>query len=270
MKKINLSVALAVYNEEKNLEACLKSIQDIAGEIIVVDGGSVDKTVQIAEKYKAKVIKTSNPPMFHINKQKALDACQGKWILQLDADEIVTEKLKEEIKKIIGQKKQAVSGYYLPRKNYLLGKWLQKGGAYPDCVIRFFKKDKGEFPLESVHEQIRIKGKTGYLKNDLIHLPYPTFSEYIRKANTYTSLTAEKMKENKIKLDFLTSLKYLFIKPLATFFNLFFKHKGFLDGLPGFVWAFFSALHHSIAYIKYRKQERSAEKTPGHRQRGFS
>ena len=89
-KKITLSVAIAVYNEEKNLGACLSSIASIADEIVLVDGGSTDNTIEIARKFTSKIIRTDNPPIFHLNKQKALDACTGDWILQLDADEVVT------------------------------------------------------------------------------------------------------------------------------------------------------------------------------------
>src|SRR3990167_817886 len=100
-KKVTLSVAIAVYNEEKNLESCLLSVESIANEIVVVDGGSTDNTVEIASKFTSHIIKTDNPPIFHINKQKALDACRGEWILQLDADEVVTPELREEILSLI-------------------------------------------------------------------------------------------------------------------------------------------------------------------------
>lgn len=246
-----LSVALAVYNEESNLTACLESVKDIADEIVVVDGGSTDKTVEIAKRFGAKVIQADNPPIFHINKQKAIDACTGDWILQLDADEVISKELKKEVVDV-SRSKTDISGYWIPRKNYLLGKWLKKGGAHPDYVIRFFRKGKGSFPCKSVHEQIEIDGEVGYLKNNLIHNAYPTFSEYIRKANTYTTLTAKMMKKAGI-------IEYLFIKPTMTFFRLFFRHKGFMDRFPGFVWAFFSALHYPIAYIKYRELKTKEE-----------
>ena len=126
-KKIMLSVALAVNNEENNIRACLSSIADIAGEIVVVDGGSTDKTAEIAKEFGAKIIQTDNPPIFHINKQKALDACQGDWIIQLDADEVVTGELKKEIEVIITNQ-EPINGYYIPRRNYFLGHFMRKGG----------------------------------------------------------------------------------------------------------------------------------------------
>jgi len=252
MKKI--SVAIATFNEEKNIEKCLKSIVSWVDEIVVVDGSSNDKTVQIVREYGAKVIISDNPAIFHINKQKAVDLCTNEWILQLDADEIVTKELKNEIIQAIN-KQSAINGYYLSRKNFLLGKWMKKGGLYPDFVIRLFKKGKGRFPAKSVHEQIKIDGEVSFLKNNLIHYAYSDFSEYIRKANIYTSLTVEEFKQNKLQINFLNNVKYIFLLPVWTFITIFFRHLGFLDGFPGFVWAFFSALHKQIAYIKYWEQK---------------
>lgn len=251
-----ISVAIATFNEEKNIGRCLDSVKDWVDEIVVVDGGSSDKTVKIAKKYGAKAIVTDNPPIFHVNKQKAVNACSSEWILQLDADEEVPLSLQEEIEKILKKCDGKTMGYYLPRKNFLLGCLMRKGGLYPDCVIRLFKKGKGRFPCESVHEQIKIDGEVRCLKNELIHNAYPTFSEYLRKANAYTSLTADRFAEEKLKINLYTMLACLIIKPLRTFLNLYIRHLGFLDGFPGFVWAFFSALHNPIAYIKYWEQRK--------------
>ena len=137
-----ISVVLAVYNEEDNLSSCLESIRDLADEIVIVDGGSVDRTLDIAQQFKAKIIKSNNPPNFHINKNKAIDAASGNWILQLDADEVVTEGLAEEIKKVIS-KESEINGYWIPRKNFFLGRFLKKGGQYPDYTLRLYKKGKG-------------------------------------------------------------------------------------------------------------------------------
>ncbi len=248
MKKI--SVAIATFNEEKNIGPCLETVKDWVSEIVVVDGGSTDKTVAIAEKYGAKVTTTDNPPIFHINKQKAIDQCSGDWILQLDADEIVTPELRDEIKKIIKQDR-AKAGYFLPRRNYFLGRWMKKGGLYPDNVIRFFKKGKARLPCKSVHEQMAIDGEVGYLKNELIHNPFPNFSEYLNKANRYSSLLAEEYAKKHLKTNIFALIKYLFVVPGLTFINLYFRNLGFLDGFPGFVFALFSALQKKAGYVKY-------------------
>lgn len=248
--KKKLSVALAVYNEEENLSKCLESVKDLADEIVVVDGGSNDKTIEIAKQYGAKIIKADNPIIFHINKQKAVAACTKDWILQLDADEIVSRDLKKEIQEIL-KTNLAFAGFYISRENSLLGRKMKKGGMWPDYVIRLFKNGKGKFPCQTVHEQIAIEGEVGYLKNPLIHNAYPDFSEYLKKANTYTSLTAFKMKEEKMTPGFGLFIKYFFLKPIQTFSTLYIRHQGFLDGFPGFAWALFSALHFPISYIKF-------------------
>lgn len=248
-KKINLSVVLATFNEEANLAKCLTAINDIAQEIIVVDGTSTDKTVKIALKYKARVITTTNKPNFHINKQMAIAAARGKWILQLDADEVVDEELKAEILKVLKHTDE-YNGYWLKRKNYFLGTFLTKGGQYPDPLIRFFKNGKGKLPQISVHEQIEIEGKVGKLEGHLLHYNAPTFKRYLLNANRYTDLTALVLKHNNVKLNRYNDFQYLFIKPVNTFLNIYFRHSGFIDGFPGFVFALFSGLHFALAYMK--------------------
>ena len=174
-KKITLSVAIATFNEEKNIDACLTAVsqastvssaEPLADEIVIVDGGSSDTTCDIAKKYHATIIHTGNPPVFHINKQKTFDACHGEWILQLDADEIVTEELQKEILHVIQEQasmnQQPISGYYIPRKNFFWGHFMKKGGQYPDYVIRLIRNGKAHFPCKSVHEQIEVDGTVGY------------------------------------------------------------------------------------------------------------
>jgi glycosyltransferase involved in cell wall biosynthesis len=144
---MNLSIALAVYNEEDNLGPCLDSVKDIADEIVIVDGTSTDQTAQVAAKYGAKVLLEENRDNFHINKQHAIDACKHDWILQLDADERVSTMLATEIKNIVASNPPVTADvYYLKRRNYFLGRWLNKGGAYPDPVIRLFRKGKFTLP----------------------------------------------------------------------------------------------------------------------------
>ncbi len=251
-KKITLSVAIATFNEGKNIDACLASIRGFADEIIVVDGGSSDATCEIAEKYHATIIHTDNPPIFHINKQKALDACQGKWILQLDADEVVTKELKEEIQEKM-RKEEKYNGYYIPRRNYFWGHFMKKGGQYTDYVIRLVKRGYAKFPCNSVHEQIEVDGTVGYLKEPMLHYSYKTKEDYWKKADSYTTLTAGEMKTTGVPNNLKTWILYMKIKPIQTFLSLFIRHKGFMDGWYGFLFSFWSALHFPIAYKKYRK-----------------
>jgi len=254
---MKLSVVLATYNEEKNIKDCLNSVKDLADEIVVVDGSSSDQTRNIAKELGAKVFKVKNQLMFHINKQKALDLAKGEWILQLDADERITPELKEEIQSTINNQQSTIDAFFIPRKNYFLTKFLTKGGQYPDYVIRLVKKEKAYFPCKSVHEQIEVKGNVGHLKNPLIHWAYRSLASYIKRANHYTDLTAKELLEKKVGFSLFTQLKYLIWLPAVTFFKIFIRHKGFIDGFAGFVFALFSGLHYPIAYIKYWELKRA-------------
>jgi glycosyltransferase involved in cell wall biosynthesis len=252
--KTTLSVTLATYNESKNITRCLEAINDIATEIIVVDGQSQDNTVSLIKKFKnAQVISTVNKPMFHINKQIGISACKGDWILQLDADEIVTPELKKEIESYLKKDINEVeeNGFWIPRKNYFLGTFLKKGGQYPDPTIRFYKNGKAHLPCKDVHEQAEVDGLVGWLKNDLEHYADTSFSLYLLRANRYTTLLAQELKENKVKINILNGINYYFIKPSWWFLKTYFRHRGYVDGFPGFVFSYFSALRFPIAYNKY-------------------
>lgn len=247
---MKLSVVLATYNEQDNIGKCLESVKSLADEIVVVDGSSQDHTRKIAKSFGARVIKTANRPMFHTNKQMAIDAAKGDWILQLDADEVIDPELVEEIKKVI-TKNSKYPAFELKRKNFFLGKWLKKGGQYPDPLIRLFKKGKARLPQKSVHEQMEVDGEIGMVKGHLIHYTAPTFSRYLRNANRYTTLTAKQFQNESVNLHLFNIIKYLIIKPTITFIKIFIRHKGFMDGFEGFIFALFSGLHWPIAYMKY-------------------
>jgi len=245
-----LSVVLATFNEEKNLSDCLDSIRDLADEIVVVDGGSSDKTIKIARQYGAKVKITTNKPIFHINKQMAIDMASKDWILQLDADERLTPELKKEIKSRIKNKELRINGYWIPRKNWFLGRFLTKGGQYPDYTLRLYRRGKGRLPQKTVHEQAFVEGKTGYLKNPLIHIADPSFSRYLIRFNRYTDLIARELRERKIGYNPIMAVKYILALPLWWFFLSYIRHKGFMDSWQGFVFSFFSSLRFPIGYIK--------------------
>lgn len=247
MQKI--SVVLAVFNEECNLEDCLLSIKDLAWEIVIVDGGSSDKTLEIAKKYQAKIIHAKNTPVFHINKNIAIDEALGDWILQLDADEVVTKDLAEEIKNIL-RKDLKINGYWIPRSNFFLTRFLKKGGQYPDYTLRFYRRGKGRLPGNDVHEQAIVQGKVGYLKNDLLHLRDKDFSIYLNRFNRYTDLLTTQLKQSGIKINFFSFLNYMFIKPVFWFIKSYIRHRGYVDGFPGFIFALFSSLRFPVTYMK--------------------
>lgn len=280
-----LSVVLATYNEENNIADCLKSVHEIADEIVIVDGGSEDKTVEIAKDFGANIIITDNPPIFHVNKQKALERAKNQWILQLDADERVTKKLGDEILKVINmedieidkyqaslsnknlfQKHQRLieerdgnfikdgnsySAFFIPRLNYFLGKYLKYGGVYPDGVIRLVKKEKAHFPCKSVHEQIEIDGKVGWLQNDLLHLADPTFKRYLTRNNRYINLIVDELRAEKTSKNIIQFINYMIIKPVWWYLLTQIRHKGILDGIQGIIFSFFSALRFPRAYWRY-------------------
>lgn len=258
----SLSIALAVYNEKDNLAPCLNSVKDLASEIVVVDGSSTDGTGELAALLGAKVLTEPNRTNFHLNKQTAIDACTGDWILQLDADERVSTMLAKEIAAIVAADPSTKSeAYYLKRRNYFLGRWMNKGGMYPDPVIRLFKKGKAHLPAKSVHELMQVDGKTGWLQEDLLHIADPTFSRYLMRSNRYTTLQADDwLKEGKLGLNGRTAFTYLILKPFIRFFTIYFRHKGFQDGFPGFVFAFYSGLHLASSYVKYWEKKQTGSK----------
>jgi glycosyltransferase involved in cell wall biosynthesis len=274
---MKLSVVLATRNEGGNIGRCLESVKSFADEMIVVDEYSSDKTREIAEKLGAKVYLESHHDNFHITKQKALSLAKGDWILQLDADEVVSPKLRDDIKKVlenkyvpvenelfvrhqklieerdglIGNKSDEIVGYFIPRRNFLLGRPLIHGGVYPDGVIRLVRNGKAHFPQKSVHEQIQLDGRVAWLSGDLLHYDYPTLKQYLKLSNRYSDLMAKEMQEQGLSRNLLSFLLYTIGKPLYTFCSLYFRHLGILDGAPGFIWSFFSAARFPIAYFKY-------------------
>ena len=249
MKK--LSVVLATYNEEKNIKPCIESFKDIADETIIFDESSTDKTREIASKLGVSVTKVKHEAIFHKTKQKAMDKASGDWILQMDADERVTPKLSKEIIKTINDPKNKFSAFFIKRKNFFVGKWMKGGGMWPDAVIRLYEKGKAFLPQKSVHEQMEVKGMIGTLENPMEHFTAPTFKKYLINANRYTFLTALQLEEKDLKINIVSFVDYVLIKPVFTFLNLFLRHKGFIDGLHGFVFDLFSGLHFPIAYFKY-------------------
>ncbi len=245
-----ISVAMATLNEELNIERNLRSVHDWVDEIVIVDEGSTDKTIELAKKYKkVKVISVNHEPIFHITKQKAIDACKGEWILQLDTDEVVTNDLKNEIIALV-QSNPNENGFWINRKNFFLGKFLTKGGVYPDSTIRLYRKGKGYLPCKDVHEQAEIIGLIGHLHSDLLHYSDPTFSRYLFRNDRYTTLSAQEMYDNHVKISTVNFFRYFIYKPTHWFFLSFFRHRGYVDGFPGFVFSWYSSLRFPISYVK--------------------
>ncbi len=230
----NLSVAIITKDSEKTIKECIDSAK-FADETIVVDSGSSDKTVDICEKNGCKVIKKEWMG-FAKQKQFAVDECKNEWIFVLDSDEIITKELQDEIKKTLLKPKY--QGYFIARLNYFFGKAIKHCGLYPDLTLRLFNKETGHFSDDEVHEKVIIEGKTGTLKNHMIHYAYDTIEEFIVKQNRYSSLNK---KSNKLKAT---------INPSWTFFKIYILKGGFLEGWNGFVIA---KLYSEYTFWKYIK-----------------
>lgn len=268
---MKLSICLAVHNESANLHYSIGSVIDWADEIVVVDGESTDDTVTKLRAYgpKVRIISSPNVPMFHSMKQKAIEAAQGDWILQLDADEEITEKLRDEILGIMSNPndKSSTIAYQVPRKNYFLGQPLMKGGIYPDYTTRLYMKNTMKFPCKDVHENVvpineRKKGEwLRKLENPMNHYSDPTFGRYLTRWKRYTKAEASRVKEKALRLYKNSKWKYMWWKirfialclcvlPIVWFFRSYVRHKGFMDGWQGLVFHFMSAIRWwGIAYF---------------------
>lgn len=259
------SVVLATHNEVQNLKRCIHSVQSLADEVIVVDGESSDGTGALATSLGTRVISTTNKSNFHINKQLAMDEAQGSLILQLDADEVVDGefltfmqglKTQQAHNQLPGQP----AAWSIRRKNYFLGRWLSKGGQYPDAVIRLYQQGKARLPQQNVHEQMVVDGEVAVAQGHLLHYPNPTFESYMVKFNRYTSFEAQRLYSRGVRASTGMALRYFFWKPLATWFSLYLRHRGYVDGMAGFIFALMSGLHHPLVALKLHELELTAAK----------
>lgn len=252
-----ISAVVIAYNEEKNIRRCLESLS-WADEIVLVDSYSQDRTREIASAFTDKIYDVDCEG-FGSKKEFARSKATNDWILSIDADEVVSDRLREEIKRIV-QKDDVLDGYYIPRLSNFLSKWIRYGGWYPGYVLRLFRKDKARFNHSLVHEKLILDGKTGYLKNELLHYTDPTISHYLLKMDRYTTLGAKMLlSEGKT-----TTLFDMLFRPLAVFLKMFIIKFGFLDGWHGFLLAIFSSFHVLVKYAKlwyFRRPDFNREKS---------
>jgi len=233
-----LSVVILTKNSEKYLEEVLRSVT-FADEVIIYDNDSIDNTLEIAKKFKnTKIFIDKTWEGFGRQKQKAVNKAKNRWVFVLDSDEVITEKLKEEILQTI--KTPKYEAYFVARLNNFFGKWMRHTGLFPDYSIRLFDKTKANFNERKVHESVETKN-VGYLKNYFLHYAYESIEEFIEKQNKYSSTGA---KPNKLKAIF---------SPYWTFFKLYFLKLGFLDGWNGFI---VSKLYAEYTFWKYIKREK--------------
>lgn len=239
-----LSVIIITFNEEKNIIECLESVK-WADEIVIVDAESQDQTIKLARKYTDKIIvrKWDN---FSSAKSFALKQTTNNWILSIDADERVTPELMDEILEILSCDSDKPFAYDIARKSYFLKKWIKHCGWYPNYVTRLFRKDKARYSSSSVHERVIVEGKTGVLKNYLIHFTDDSLWHYFNKFNYYTTLSARDMSiaGKTIRID------QLIFRPIFTFIRMYFFKLGFLDGIHGFILCTLSSFY---VFTKYAK-----------------
>jgi glycosyltransferase involved in cell wall biosynthesis len=255
-----LSIAIITLNEERNLERTLESVRALAGEIVVVDCGSTDDTLNIARRFGAKVY-SEEWKGYGTQKNSAIAKCSGEWVLSLDADESVTPELAAEIAPILsaapGEGKDALNGYFIPRKNYFLGRWIKQGGFWPDPKIRLFRRGAGQFEERQVHETMQVSGRVGSLHGALSHDTYPTLEGYLNQMNRYSSLGAQ-MAVAKGKCGF--NPLDIVMRPGLTFLYNYFLRLGFLDGKEGLLLHLYHACYVSWKYAKVWEASRARAK----------
>ncbi len=246
---MKISVALITLNEEANLARTLESVMPLVGdgrgEIIVVDSGSTDRTVEIAKSFGAQVF-IEPWKGFALQKNSAMEKGSGDWVLQLDADEALEPELAEEIRHILGDSGNTF-GFYIPRKNFFLGRWIKHGGFYPDPKLRLIRRGSGQFEEYGAHPTIKVSGPTGRLQHALIHNAYPTLRGYIDHMNSYSSSGAA-VAVAKGHRSF--SLLDVVVRPKLTFIYNYFLRLGFLDGREGLLLHMYHAVYVSWKYAK--------------------
>jgi len=292
-----LSVVIITHNEEANIGRTLASVQSLVGdgkgEIIIVDSGSTDRTVEIAKSYGAKVF-IEEWKGYAAQKNSAIDKATGEWILSLDADEEadldLTQALRDTLEGLgrlstllrgsdgssadeltlsdakthveyhIGTQLDAeLAGLWIPRKNEFLRRWIKYGGFWPDPKLRFFRRGAGRFEDRAVHEDLKVHGRAGRIKyGALLHHSYPTLADYIDHMNRYSSLGAE-MSVAKGPHGF--SLFNIVLRPIATFIYNYFFRLGFLDGREGLLLHLYHAVYVSWKYAKAWELGRKREST---------
>ncbi|HOX37384.1 MAG TPA: glycosyltransferase family 2 protein [Candidatus Brocadiia bacterium] len=275
-KKAPVSVIVSVKNEEKNIRRCLEHLA-WADEVFVVDSASEDKTCEIAAEMGAKVVQFGAQKSledFSRKKNWAFANCgmSHEWALIVDADEVVTPELRDEIISVLA--KPDCDGYFINFRYMFLGRWIKHCGYYPVWVLRLFRRDKGGYGNSPVHEHLSIKGKIGYLKNDMEHYAYPTLTRWVQKHDLYSSIEAENFEKVLAGPDreqaeaekligfrprFKRKLKRIYyrlpFRYLVRFFYAYVFRLGFLDGMPGFILCVLLTFYDFLIYAKvYEKQ----------------
>jgi glycosyltransferase involved in cell wall biosynthesis len=245
-----ISASIITYNEEKNIERCINSLIGIADETVVIDSGSTDKTRAIATKLGAKVI--TNKFEGHIQQKNfAITQTSHNWILSLDADEALSEELKNKILEIKMTLKD--DGYSFNRLTNYCGKWIKHCGWYPDTKIRLFKKGNGRWSGKNPHDKYILEnGKAKHIKGDILHYTFYKVSEHKNQIKKFSDIAAQSLFE----LNKRSNWSLIIGKTLFKFIRNYFLKLGFLDGVTGFHICRLSAHSTFLRYYKLLKLQK--------------
>ncbi len=238
-----LTVTVITRNESAHIEACLASV-DWADERLVVDCGSTDDTVALAERAGARVI-VRDWPGYSAQKNFAAGEASHDWILSVDADERVTPELGHEITQLL-QAPQAFAGYRVPRLTWHLGRWFRTTDWYPDSQLRLYDRRRGRWKTRRVHESVEVDGTPGQLAHDLRHYAYRDIAHHLETMNRYTTLAAEDLFEQGRRV----GATDVIVHPIAAFARNYLLKKGITDGVPGLI---VSAMNAYYVFLKLAK-----------------
>lgn len=239
-----LSVILITKNEAENIRACLESVA-WSDEIIVVDSGSSDATVEICEGFGARVY-VHDWPGFGPQKNRALGYATHGWVFSIDADERVTPELRAAIEAVLRDGPEACAAYRISRLSSYCGRFMRHSGWYPDRIVRLFKRDAARFSDDLVHEKLQVEGQIGQLDGELLHYAFTDAEEVLQKVNHYSSAGAAMMQRR----DRQATLTGAVLRGLWSFIRTYFFRAGFLDGREGFMLAVSNAEGTYYRYIK--------------------
>ncbi len=242
---MKISATIITYNEQANIARAIESLRS-CDEVVVVDSGSSDRTVEIATNLGARVIDMQWRG-FAGQKNFAAESATYDWILSLDADEALSESLEAEIWHI-KKNGPAYDGYTMPRMAQYLGRWILHSGWYPDRKVRLFNRTKASWVSEFVHESVKVRGAIGHLESNILHYTCSSLSEHIKTMDRYTTLAAEQLIAERRRVQWTD----LLFDPMWTFFRTFVLKLGFLDGMEGLAIAYMAALYNFLKYAKAR------------------
>jgi glycosyltransferase involved in cell wall biosynthesis len=257
-----ISVTIITYNEEKNIADCIRSVEQVADEIIVLDSFSTDRTEEIARSF-SRVRFEKHPFDGHVEqKNRAITLCRNEWILALDADERLSPELAREIAALDADQiaKEGIAGFRMPRLTYHMGRAIRHGGWYPQRRYRLFKRSAARWTGENPHDYIVIDktGKGATLKGDLIHYSFADLSQQIDTINKFSSIVAFNRHQAGRSFQLFRTL----IKPIGKFIEIYLFKAGFLDGFPGFTIAIASAFSTFLKFAKIYEMDRNVIERP--------